>query len=141
MSKQSVWSVALLIFLCLLAFASCSQDDKNDPAKPVITLTEVGHGNHKTVVAGNDLHLEGSILAEGVILRIDVEIHAESGDSFKIEKSYTEGKYVGVRNADFHEHIGIPAEAVAGEYHLHFSVTDRAGQTAVATSELTVTTE
>lgn len=140
MSKQSVWRIVLFLHLCLLAFASCS-DENNDPAKPVITLTEVGHGNHKTGIAGNDLHLEGRIVAEGGVRRIDIEIHAESGSGFKVEKAYTEGKYIGVKNMDFHEHIGIPAEAPAGDYHLHFSVTDELGQTATTESELAITGE
>ncbi len=112
-----------------LVFTSCDKDDNNLPSKPVITLTEVGLENNKTAEQGDDLHLEGSIVAEGLIKRIDIEIHQEEGAEFKIEKSFTEGKYIGVRNATFHEHIDIPATAPLGEYHLHFTVTDQSGQT------------
>ena len=80
---------------------------------------------------GDDMHLEAEIVAEGLIKRIDVEIHKEDG-SFEIEKSYTEGKYIGVKNTEFHEHIDIPANAPLGEYHLHFTVTDQQGQTTLA---------
>lgn len=139
MNKKLVWGVALLLNLCLLAFSSCSSDDDDDnPAKPVINLTEVGSENSKIGVAGNDLHLEGSIIADGLIKQIDIEIHQESGGNYTIEKSYTDGKYIGVKNADFHEHIDIPADAPAGDYHLHFTVTDQSGQTTTAESELTI---
>jgi hypothetical protein len=86
---------------------------------------------------GDDMHLEADILAEGLISRIDVEIHQEDG-SFEIEKTYTEGKYIGVKNVEFHEHIDIPADAPLGEYHLHFTVTDREGQTSQAEAHIHV---
>lgn len=139
MNKKLVWGVSLLLNLCLLILPSCSSDDDdNSPAKPVINLTEIGSENSKIGVAGNDLHLEGSIIADGVIKQIDIEIHQESGGSFKIEKSYKDGKYIGVKNADFHEHIDIPADAPAGDYHMHFTVTDQFGQTTTAESELAI---
>ena len=97
----------------------------------------MGHDNSKTAMRGDDMHLEADILAEGLIKRIDVEIHQEDG-SFEIEKSYTEGKYVGVKNVEFHEHIDIPADAPLGEYHLHFTVTDQKGQTTVAETHVEV---
>lgn len=141
MNKRFVWSMALLLSLCLLVFSSCRDEKDSLPAKPVVNLTEVGRGNNKTGVAGADLHLEGHISADGIIRRIDIEIHLESGGGFNIEKSYTEGKYIEVKNTDFHEHIDIPAEAPAGDYHLHFSVTDRSGQTTTTVSELSVVAE
>jgi hypothetical protein len=71
-------------------------------------------------------------LAEGLISRIDIEIHQEEGSGFEIEKSFTDGKYMGVKNIEFHEHIDIPVEAPLGEYHLHFTVTDKEGQQTTA---------
>ena len=130
----------LMAFLCAstLFLTSCSDDDDDLPAKPSITLTEVGHDNAKYCHPGHDLHLEADVVAEGLIQRIDVEIHEENGGSFKIEKSYTDGKYIGIRNTEFHEHIDIPAEAPLGEYHLHFTVTDKNGQQTTVESELNI---
>ena len=129
---------AILLFsLCVLGFSSCKDNNEPDSAKPIINLAEIGRDNSKTVTAGNDLHLDASIVAEGLIRRFDIEIHQEDGD-FKIEIAYTEGKYIGVINADFHEHIDIPADAPAGEYHLHFIVTDQLGQTKMESEELRV---
>lgn len=139
MNKKIAWGVVVLLLnLSLLAFSSCSSDDEDNPEKPVINLTEIGSENNKTGIAGGDLHLEGSIVAEGSIKQIDVEIHQESGGNFKIEKSYKDGKYIGVKNADFHEHIDIPADAPAGEYHLHFIVTDQFGQATTVESEISI---
>lgn len=139
MKQKFLWGTILFLSMSLFIFSSCSSDDDDDnPAKPVINLTEVGSENNKTGVAGSDLHLEGSIVADGMIKQIDVEIHQESGGSFKIEKSYKDGKYIGVKNADFHEHIDIPAEAPAGHYHVHFTVTDQFGQATTAESELII---
>ncbi len=130
----------LMAFLCAstLFLTSCGDDDDDLPAKPSITLTEVGHDNAKHCHPGHDLHLEADVVAEGLIQRIDVEIHEENGGSFKIEKSYTDGKYIGIRNTEFHEHIDIPAEAPLGEYHLHFTVTDKNGQQTTVESELNI---
>ena len=143
MKQRILWGTILFLSMSLFIFSSCSSDDDDDnnPTKPAINLTEVGSKNSKIGVAGSDLHLEGSIVADGMIKQIDVEIHQESGGSFKIDKSYKDGKYIGVKNADFHEHIDIPADAPAGDYHLHFTVTDQFGQTTTIESELTIESE
>ncbi|MCR5394912.1 MAG: DUF4625 domain-containing protein [Bacteroidales bacterium] len=127
-----------LISILSLGFVACNNDDDDKAAAPVITLTEVGHDNAKQAHPGYDLHLEADVVAEGLIARIDVEIHQEEGGSFEIEQSYTDGTYIGVRNTEFHEHIEIPADAPLGEYHLHFTVTDKEGQQTTAESELTL---
>ena len=134
MKKNIILLISSVLLLASLA-ASCKKDDS--VAKPVITFTEVGHDNSKHAMRGDDMHLEAEILAEGLIKRIDVEIHKEDG-SYEIEKSYTEGKYIGVKNVEFHEHIDIPAEAPLGEYHLHFTVTDKKGQTTLAETHIEV---
>ncbi len=135
MKATSILSIIAAVAALLLTASSCNKEQ--NPAKPTVTLTEVGHDNSKVAEPGEDLHLEADILAEGLIKRIDVEIHLEDGD-YEIEKSYTEGKYIGVKNVEFHEHIDIPADAPLGEYHLHFTVTDRKGQTTTAETHLDV---
>jgi hypothetical protein len=139
MNNKVTLRILFLLSISMLAFSSC-KDDETMPAKPVVTITEVGSHDapEGQVEAGEDLHLEAVIVAEGLTARIDVEIHQEEGGNFEIEASYTEGKYIGVKNVEFHEHIDIPADAPAGEYHLHLTVTDREGQTTTAEAELTV---
>lgn len=123
-----------LVSVMAISLNSCDKDQET-VAKPKITLTEVGHDNSRNAHPGHDMHLEADVVAEGLIRSINVEIHQENG-SFEIEKSYTEGKYIGVRNIEFHEHIDIPADAPLGEYHLHFTVTDREGQQSMAETHI-----
>lgn len=137
--KKYIYQSLALALLCvsMLVITSCKDDD-DKPSKPTVTLKEVGHANNKTAMRGNDMHLEAAIKADGLIKRIDIEIHQEGGSNYKIMKAFTEGKYIGVKNADFHEHIDIPAEAPLGAYHLHFTVTDQSGQTVMAEEHITV---
>ena len=119
----------IIRFLAIVTLVAGLAACQKNPAAPKITLTEVGHENSGKAEQGDDMHLEADILAEGLIKSIRVEIHQESG-SYEIEKSYTTGKYIGVKNTEFHEHIDIPAEAPLGKYHLHLTVADNEGQTA-----------
>jgi uncharacterized membrane protein len=139
MGRKLIFGTLFLMGLSILALSS-SKEDEDKPAKPVITITELG--SHDTpegkVTAGEDLHLEAEIVAEGSIARIDVEIHPENGGDSEIEKTYTDEKYVGKKNVEFHEHIDIPANAPAGEYHLHLTVTDKTGQTTTEEAELEI---
>ncbi|MDR2284223.1 MAG: DUF4625 domain-containing protein [Sphingobacterium sp.] len=130
-----------LLPLCLgfiISFTSCKKDDPEPKySVPKVDLTEVGANNGKTVIAGSDLHLEAQLTAEALIQKVDVEIHQQEG-SFEIKKSYTEGKYIGVKSTEFHEHLDIPEDAPGGVYHLHLTVYDKKGQSSTAESELTV---
>lgn len=128
MKKQILKSLLLTLSLVILGY-SCTDDDEEKDNRPVISLTEVGHNNSLQAKQGGELHLEVDIKAENLIKRIDVEIHQEEDSEEEIEKSYTEGKYIGVKNTLFHEHIDIPEHIPLGEYHLHFSVTDMKGYT------------
>ena len=129
-------NIIIRFFAIVTLVAGLAACQKN-PAALKITLTEVGHENSGKAEQGDDMHLEADILAEGLVKSIYVEIHQESG-SYEIEKSYTTGKYIGVKNTEFHEHIDIPADAPLGKYHLHLTVTDNGGQTATAEAHVEV---
>lgn len=142
MNKKIVFGAMMLLNICLVLFAGCSDDDDdNNPSKPVINLTELGSGhdspNDKTAYIGKDTHIEAEIVAEGLIKHIEVEVHQKDG-SYEFSKVYTNEKYVGKKNTTLHEHLDIPSDAVAGDYHLHLTVTDQFGQTAMAESDLTL---
>lgn len=135
--KTNIFKTLIVAFAAITILAACNKEEEKTAA-PVITLTEVGHENSHRATPGDDMHLEADIVAEGLINAINVELHLEEGGDYEIEKSYTEGKYIGVRNTEFHEHIDIPADAPNGEYHLHFTVTDREGQQTSATAHVIV---
>ncbi|MDM1296694.1 DUF4625 domain-containing protein [Sphingobacterium sp. N143] len=141
MKTTKIGFITLFTMLIFGLLSSCKKDNDDIPAlsKPTIDTMEIGTDNSKTAAAGADLHLEGNIVAEALIDKIAIDIHQEGGGSYKITKTYTEGKYVGVKNAVFHEHIDIPSVAPAGEYHLHFTVTDKAGNSTTVESPLTIT--
>jgi len=141
MKKILMMAASVLLCVFSLLFASCDSNDDPQPtvAKPVAALAEVGEENSKEAVAGKDLHLEGDLEAEGLIARIDVTIASADGKTTVLKQSYTEGKYIGVKNTTFHEHLDIPASTVAGDYQLTFVVTDKLGQSTTFTSDLKIT--
>ncbi len=112
----------LVYLLVAAALGACSTTEP--VSKPVISDVEIGHENSKVVNVGEDLHIEASIVADGKIAKIIVEIHQEEGD-YKIEKEFTDA--AGRKNTDFHKHINIPNDAPEGEYHLHIEVVDMLG--------------
>ena len=137
MKKQNKLAVLALIGTTVLSLASCNKDDDPIIEKPTIEGLEVGHDNNQTAYPGSDLHLDAAILAPGAIASIKLEIHPEAGEGWEFEEVFTAG-YEGLKNADFHEHIDIPADAAEGEYHLHVVVTDKAGNSVEAESHLNI---
>lgn len=136
------------ILLGTLVFTSC----KNDQS-PTIEFHELGMNNTRTVNAGGDLHIDAEILAPLKIASIRLEIHSdeEHGNNastlegthedqfseWEVDILYT-GKYVGLKNTDFHEHIDVPATATPGHYHLLLIVTDMEGNQTKAEAEIEV---
>jgi hypothetical protein len=144
---KNISNIILIILFPMMVFVSCKKDEVIAP--PSITATELGYDNSKTVYPGSDLHIEAAVLAEGKIARILVEIHPEGEhgaksaaypytESWEFDSTYT-GKYAGVKNTEFHEHMDVPATADTGHYHFHFIVTDMEGNQTVWEEELHVT--
>ena len=48
------------------------------------------------------------------------------------------GKFSGLKNTTFHEHVEISSTAEAGEYHFDFIVTDMVGNQSSAEAELQI---
>lgn len=125
MKKNRILNIAsIVIVIAMFAFTSCEKQKKNTP-KPIVKNLELGIKNSHEAYIGADIHIEADIEAEGIIEKIMVEIHPKGAEGQEIEKTYTE--FVGKRNTNFHKHIDIPKDAKAGDYHLHFTVTDQAG--------------
>lgn len=138
----------IFVLLTVVAiFASCEKE----PAAPVISNLEIGKDNSGKAYIGGDLHIEADIVAEGKIARIALTIHPEgehashvqaqriiahAGQPLKweVDTTYT-GKYAGVKNIEFHEHISVPLTAGPGEYHLYLLVVDMNGKTTESEAE------
>lgn len=127
--KSIVFFLAVFV---AIGISSCEEE----PAAPTISGLEVGENNSKTATIGDELHLDAEIVAEGEIDKIEVELHSEDGTGEDIDESFD--NYSGQKNADFHEHIEIPATAVAGEYHFHLKVTDKEGQVTEAEADVDI---
>ncbi len=134
--------IKFLSALCIvsLLFTACSKNKDDVPASPLVTDVEIGSGNNKIAYTGSDLHLEAQIIAPGTIANVQVEIHPVSGTGWKFDSVYVNG-FQGLKNAEFHKHIDIPADAAVGFYHLHFIVTDQRGQQKKIEDEIEIKTD
>lgn len=137
MSKQKKMINLSILLAFFLVFITACNKDKDVVAKPSINNLEIGLNNNKTGYPGSDIHIEGEIIAPGTIAGIKVTIHPESGSGWEFDKTYTEG-YTGSKNAEFHEHIDIPANAAIGDYHVHIAITDQKGNRTEIEDELKI---
>lgn len=125
-----------IILLVAVGFTSCGDDDTDVLGAPVISSFEYGEGStHSTepvAYKGSDIHMEAEIYAEATISSISIDIHADDvtpGDDeveWDYEETFTGANYQ-VINAEFHEHIDIPTNIPAGEYHITLTVVDELG--------------
>ncbi len=133
--KTNLKFLAIVAFLGLFT-QSCSDNDDPSFAAPVISNFEYGEGDDHSTEAyaykGGDIHLEADIHAEGTVESITLIIHAHDltpGDGeveWDLEQSYSDSKYQ-VINPTFHEHVEVPSNIPAGEYHIELIVTDKLG--------------
>jgi len=133
--KRNVYLMAMAI-ATVLFFSACDDDDNTVPA-PTIDILEIGIGDSHVGYIGADLHIEADIVAEGLINTVWVEIHAEDGSDYEIEAEYDYSDQI-LKNTTFHEHVDIPEELEAGEYHFHLIVTDKEGNSTTAEDDITL---
>lgn len=134
--KTTIRFFALIAFTGLV-LQSCNDDD-DDPAiaAPVISNFEYGegssHSDDQVAYKGSDIHMEANITAEAKVSSISLEIHsheatpADGEVEWDYEHTYTDAKYL-VINPTFHEHVDVPTNIPAGEYHIVLTVTDELG--------------
>ncbi len=107
-----------------------------------ITLSEISVS--ESVVRGADFHIEFIISAVNGIHQITVDVHGhdltvdEGEVEWDFENIYSEG-YHELTEAEFHEHIDVPATAPAGEYHILFTIEDENGNTLEYETHIEVT--
>jgi len=130
-------------FLAIIAFFgiflnACSSDDDSSPSlnAPEITNFEYGEGSvHSTdqvAFKGSDIHIEAEINAEAVVSSITLYIHghdlplADDEADWDFVQVYSGSNYQ-VINPTFHEHVDVPTDIPAGEYHIELVVLDMLG--------------
>jgi len=108
-------------------------------------ITLSGFSIDDSAVRGDDFHTEFMIYALNGIHNITVDIHAHdlpvgAGEvEWDEEIVFTEG-YHELTEVEFHEHIAIPLNAPAGEYHIIFTVEDEDGNTKSYGTHIDITT-
>lgn len=135
--KTNFKSLAIIAFLGI-SLHSCSSDDDASPVlnAPEISDFEYGegsaHSTEKVAYKGSDIHLEAVINAEATVSSITLVIHGhdlELGEGevdWEFEQVFTDANYL-VINPTFHEHVDVPTNIPAGEYHIELLVTDELG--------------
>ena len=135
------YNIKLIILMMLTAgiLFSCKKDEETIE-KPTISNFELGYGNSGSTYAGNDLHMDGEVVAGGKINTIRVTIHPEGEEhkfataGWEIDTTYS--SFYGLKNTNFHEHLDIPTTADTGHYHFHFIVVDLEGNSTELEREL-----
>jgi len=139
--SKRVSKTVLGLLLITAAFTACKKDDQTPEADaPTITGLEIGISNNKIGHPGSDLHVEAQIFAAGNIAGVKLSIQPKSGEGWKFDQEFTEG-IVGLKNAEIHTHIDIPADAVVGNYQVKITVTDEQGQVTEVNSDLTLSAD
>jgi len=139
--------------LTTILFISCT-DDEIQP--PVISNVEVGavhdegakdvHADEGIAHPGESMHIGADILAFARIESITVNIHSveitpAAGEvAWEFEEVYADAKYQ-VLNAELHENIMVPENAVLGEYHVYIIVVDEAGNSTRAEAHFDLVVE
>ena len=133
---KSNFKFLAIIFSLGLFLQSCSNEENIDFNATIISEFEYGKGSEHTTdqvaYKGSDIHLEAEINAEAIVSSITLSIHAhdlvlgEDEVQWEFEQVFTDTKYL-VINPTFHEHIDVPSNIPAGEYHVELIVTDELG--------------
>lgn len=100
---------------------------------PEASITKVGDNNSMKGVVGQNLPIEAHVTASKKIAKIEVELHNTAAKYEKVFE-FTDD-YVGQTETDFKENVLVPADAPAGEYHIHFTVTDAEGNSTTEEAE------
>lgn len=134
--KSNLKLLAIITFVGVFLNSCSSDDDAVTIDAPVISNFEFGEGStHSTdpvAYKGSDIHLEAEINAQASVSSITLSIHAhdlalEDGEvDWDFEQVFTDASYMAI-NPTFHEHVDVPTNIPAGEYHIELLVTDTNG--------------
>src|SRR5574344_1378070 len=135
--NKNIIVAAMLLIISSIVITSCGNDEPNNKNVPIVKLEELGFGNLKKAYPNYDLHVEGDIEAMNLTQSIQIVV-TNKATGYKIVATYVEGKYIGVKNTMFHEHVAIPAIAPLGEYDFALIVADKTGLSTTYKDTITV---
>lgn len=126
----------LPLLLLVVLVSACKKDDDDDTpadrAKPVIAVATPANGS--TVAAGENLRLSLVVTDDRELGELKIEIHdvfdGHGHGKNSAVFSYTKTIALSGQNQTVTENILVPADALAGPYHLIINATDRAGSLA-----------
>ena len=137
MKKKLLLGAMALLSVFTMSLTSCS-DDNDSPTNGNIVFedVEIGHDNSKLGKIGHDIHLECKIKSSSKIKAITVSLIKDANN--KVEKAYNSGKYIGILNTTFHEHLDLPSTLAEGDYTCTITVTNAEGSVKSINSKVTL---
>ncbi len=126
-----------MALVCAFSFVltSCGDDDDETVAAPTVSVTEAN-------IEGEELCVQGDIVAAGKTASIVINIYDAAGQTLKVSKNVTDSKYIGVLNIDgFHVHVDIAEKGVAEGDLLKLTVADALGNSTSAQKSITAEEE
>lgn len=144
-----------LLILIMMAVSCDTGNEERDVTAPVLEITDPA--NREFYVAGGDLHIEGVLTDDFELAEFQVDVHhnfdghghgrvtGTQDDPNLMRWSFKQSFPVpaGRKNYDIHLHddILIPANTMAGPYHLIISAVDKSGNATSYQDDSTVELE
>lgn len=122
------------------AISSCKKEQETTLPAPTASNVEIGTGNNKRGIIGNDFHLNADIVAGDKIDGVKVIISQKTTETYAAEWHFELewDIYKGAKNTNVHKHFNIPADAPKGNYLFTLLVTDQNGTRLELTADLEI---
>ena len=134
------------LLLLMATFLACEKENQIEPElevpKPKMENLDLGLGNSKIGVIGEDFHFEGDILAVDKIDTVVVEFLQKSGGTYSKpwKHKITWTQYKGLKNTNVHKHFNIPEDAAEGKYDLIITIYDENGSKLIINNDFEIFT-
>jgi hypothetical protein len=135
--KTTFKSLSLILAVSFgVTMSSCKKEETPETPAPMIDLHELGENNNHMADLGDELHIDADIVAQGRIAKVVVELHNEDIPTEEVMEEFTD--LAGQLNGNFHDHIIVPANFTAGDYHFDMTVVDQEGRSTAIEREVEV---
>jgi hypothetical protein len=122
------------------AISSCKKEQGTTLPAPTASNIEIGTGNNKRGIIGQDFHLNADVVAGDKIDGVKVIISQKTTETYAADWHFELewDIYKGARNTNVHKHFTIPAEAPKGNYLFTLLITDQNGTRLELSTDLTI---